>query len=997
LLGTIENESFGRTYTSYKEIAAADAVLVSAKPITALNVGQDFTTTEKRFGMNAYRFDIKYGAEESAYKEMSDQYFNGFWHYGEYLVSSFEGVEFSLILSGEYSAIKKGSFVKITGSEKVYLVSDTPIVSSDGTATIDGTLKNLKKTRVPISEIPDSMIDYTQFYGVQPQLVRNITSAADIVAETASLVGEKLFVSFYEKIVEFPKPENGDFVVVDGKYVAITSEGDEINIDGTIDPITGSMIPKYTTATKRTSPEKVTYYPLTSDHLTQIDAGTFRFKNVTPKVFSLSGDCSSDGVFSKSDAAAGHLFEMQFSEDVVTNGKTPFVVMRSGANGFFNWSNVFRDQPSFSVADGSAFYGSAAQTGAGGVVDFATVNNFVSDESYLKSTMFPQYEIAVYDVVENPDFGNALKLADDSEFYIPNISLMKSKTQDSRYGTAADSGSGTPIPFGPRSKYQYRMELESVAASNLPAGGLYGSKPKTAIETALNWRDYGAYIYPDGKTIEKTAKALESEAKKVFLLVRTATIPSAEGHSVFVIGATKNDGSTVSNATIPVYNDGIRDAFEFEMNAAGLYVSEVIESVEDLKIKTTSNTISTVPELLSHLTGETVDLPTRDNWFVGGQIEEQTDKFKIVTQVCKQSFIAGYTNRFGEASFVDWLNDESTESFDDDSSIIDDTISNFSTSPVEKAFNEFEVKAHKENNNWRQRLFVAKVDADAFPDYAVYLPYTENGNGDFSFYSGINAFLISYTSIWSKLPPAGTLTKFTVGGVVYSAVVKSSYIDINDYTYIELKPESISPTVTGSPVGTLTGQQITFADVENASWKSYVGGVNDYAEAKEIWTVAHNSYLINKRKRTPPTDRTELTFAIDRNLFDGVTTNDSTIEYGRQYFENMVYWSTRQKLQVNYDLPITPQTITRELVSKVLFSDALITPAVGEYGNGRVVSLGVDTRKHRIKLSILFDTLFFAPPVTVQTSEIHESGFAVTDIIETGTNDSEIVETGLIS
>jgi hypothetical protein len=104
-----------------------------------------------------------------------------------------------------------------------------------------------------------------------------------------------------------------------------------------------------------------------------------------------------------------------------------------------------------------------------------------------------------------------------------------------------------------------------------------------------------------------------------------------------------------------------------------------------------------------------------------------------------------------------------------------------------------------------------------------------------------------------------------------------------------------------------------------------------------------------------------------------------------------VDWTTKQKLLVSFNLPITPETIKIELMDRIDFKDAIITPEDGEYGKGFVVGVQVDPKKYVIKCSIMFE-----PDFMIRRSqgggEIIESGMSIVDIYESGDADTDIVE-----
>ena len=181
-------------------------------------------------------------------------------------------------------------------------------------------------------------------------------------------------------------------------------------------------------------------------------------------------------------------------------------------------------------------------------------------------------------------------------------------------------------------------------------------------------------------------------------------------------------------------------------------------------------------------------------------------------------------------------------------------------------------------------------------------------------------------------------------------------------------------------------------NAEEILWKTFVVGINSYPDAKDLWTVAHQSWLINNRIRKAPTDRTNLSWAVDLDTFYGVTSYDETVEYAQSYFKMLVEWTTRQKLQCSYELPITPETVKLNIVDNILFNDAIILPNPSEYGAGWLTSVKVDPNKDIIKCGVTFEPNFFAPPLPQVTGDIIEDQSNVDDIIEDQSNVDDIIE-----
>lgn len=357
----------------------------------------------------------------------------------------------------------------------------------------------------------------------------------------------------------------------------------------------------------------------------------------------------------------------------------------------------------------------------------------------------------------------------------------------------------------------------------------------------------------------------------------------------------------------------------------------------------------------------------------------------------------------------------------DDSIIIDKSISNFKLSPIEKCYNEFVIDWHKFGDKTLGQITITNIDQDAFPAYSdgetqwldpvlVTNPFIENG-----LYTTDGALI--YVTL-RKIEDATLITqidanlnigwKWNVRAFGNSVTIETDRMLLDTQssitkTYRFARTGGTAPQSTSNYYFYLVSAQMENTTITNY-WRNFVIGVDDYVTAKDLWNRAKKSYILNKRIRKAPTDRTQLEYAIETNFLDGPKTNTTKYpqwnttsinydEYAFKYTQQLVEWSTKQKLQVSYSVPITTDTIKIELMDNILLNDPIITPEIGEFGKGWVTSIQLDPKKNQIKLTVTFEVLFFVPPTMSDIcGDIWERGYNTIDIIETGSNPDNILE-----
>lgn len=437
----------------------------------------------------------------------------------------------------------------------------------------------------------------------------------------------------------------------------------------------------------------------------------------------------------------------------------------------------------------------------------------------------------------------------------------------------------------------------------------------------------------------------------------------------------------------------------------------------------------TIGKVLASLSGSTTVSNIRPTYYVGQYINEQVDKYGVIATLCRQGFIGGYTNKNGDSIFKRIGEAESAVAHNN-TNIIDKSIKNFKHTSIAKVYNEFDIKYNYTNNTPTGNITINKVDEDKFPDnplipgVGIYKP--EEGGVDpnafqfsdantctsskiyfleevydeygFNFQFGDTFYIdivpkdgAEYNGLNGKFE--GTVIAVDRG---YDSVIGANavWITSNPTPATTLVIDNPDPAIV-YPIGiTLNNSSITETSLESSSntleWQKWVTGVKSYNDAKALWNKAHEAYLVTGSINKAPSNRTDLKWAVDRSWFYNSVEYDSTQEYAYDYLNKLLDWTSYQKLQVNYSLPITVSNLTDlDLLTTVNFSDPIITPDVGEFGQGWITKFEVNPRTDRIDVQLTFDPQY----LRMSAGKVKICG----DIIEDVNNEDSIVEHSIIA
>jgi hypothetical protein len=147
-------------------------------------------------------------------------------------------------------------------------------------------------------------------------------------------------------------------------------------------------------------------------------------------------------------------------------------------------------------------------------------------------------------------------------------------------------------------------------------------------------------------------------------------------------------------------------------------------------------------------------------------------------------------------------------------------------------------------------------------------------------------------------------------------------------------------------------------------WKTYIGGVspNSYPDAEKMWLFAHESFDIAGASQALPKNLSELpwytnTYDFNSSTFEGANKTDSPF----RYLQNLSEWTTLQKDEVKFNIPISSTYVTLELLDYVSFSDPIYTD--NEVRHGWITGIEFTPTKNVMRLVVTLE----ADPVIVDT------------------------------
>jgi hypothetical protein len=148
----------------------------------------------------------------------------------------------------------------------------------------------------------------------------------------------------------------------------------------------------------------------------------------------------------------------------------------------------------------------------------------------------------------------------------------------------------------------------------------------------------------------------------------------------------------------------------------------------------------------------------------------------------------------------------------------------------------------------------------------------------------------------------------------------------------------------------------TFPPQSDISWYNYVPGLSnqDWFQAANIWYQCILSYQRNAVSQLATTQISELPWFIDESIFSRNSTLDPTDSAAWAFLQFLVYWSTRQKDIVTYNIPLNENTAGTELLDCIQFRDTVYT--ANSDRTGWITSIEIDATNNQLILQVILQS-----------------------------------------
>jgi len=391
---------------------------------------------------------------------------------------------------------------------------------------------------------------------------------------------------------------------------------------------------------------------------------------------------------------------------------------------------------------------------------------------------------------------------------------------------------------------------------------------------------------------------------------------------------------------------------------------------------------------------------TRDNWRTGRQVKKRQLSSKYLKELAAQSFVGIYPDRYGRRHTKSFLDDLSTiwTHADDNGTIIKNSLSKFEATPINELFNDFKIDYdwNPGLGQFNETIFVTNTDARTEADpYNASFPSENESTGidqDFSAPADLTSVTIEADETNGNAQMTASPSWAEVGGAISfddGSGNKFSYARITSIVSNQVYFTMQNQGEIGA--GTYTTGSLTDHGTNVKKWTTWVGGVNDYENAKGYWEICYRSWLKTQTVNKLPADLGSCRWYINGAAFDGTgTQNDASAAH--LFLANLTSWTTRQKFRALYSIPISKNNIQIDLLDYVSFKDQKYTN--GEFYTGYVEKIKIDPTRDRIDLEVILkppDLETFPP----DTDLIIETGNAPDTITELGNNPNTITEIGV--
>jgi len=351
-------------------------------------------------------------------------------------------------------------------------------------------------------------------------------------------------------------------------------------------------------------------------------------------------------------------------------------------------------------------------------------------------------------------------------------------------------------------------------------------------------------------------------------------------------------------------------------------------------------------------------------WHVGHTLTERKNSIEYLSELCAHTFVGMFGTRTGKRgikSFQNLAAEPVPTVIYDASIILNQSVESYKKSDISQLFNNFLINYSYDPalQTFLRSFFVANIDK--FSSFPI----------DTEMEVVPNSLATSTTSV---VIGTGDKTLTTQTCLDYKTDQDVRILkDTSNYMIGRVISYNITTGVMIVSVGIVQGSG-TYSNwdinrVDMPTWYTCFGGLLGsynfssvgYAESKVIWDKCRASYVSNKVIKQAQSDVSDLSWFIDRSLFDSTSTWGTGDKSSAYYFLRLLsQWTTISKNIVTFSVPINSSTILEELLNYEGFSDIFYTN--GKQQNGWVTGIELNTAEDSIRLTM---TLL---PVEVQNA-----------------------------
>lgn len=612
---TLKDYIFGYNNTVYVPIIKDEKPILTETFVKRVLPSGDFSISNWKL----------YSDSNIPYINGNESYFNGGTRQARNQVTS-ESKLYDIYLNGHHTKIVKDMYLKFNGDDQFYSI--TEVVT--GAYPASGSVPQIKYTKVTIFDITDKIVGYEQFYGSTQEFTSPTVTDALKVADSSSLT-----ISVYQKGLYFA-PTEGTYVTDEnGRYQARDKDGNLIYLEGTLNP-DGSVTIITTQYTTIQKPKSISYFSVQDGDtfITEFNSGSAKHLESKFTSISVPNDNNPGGEFTKLPSSKVFYVKADFEDKL---DGTPYVLLSSMQNSKEHWYSAgagftrYLNSPDYPISFPGGYHS-----------DFTNSPLSISETA---QSYFTEYEIGVSQVVNDLDSG-MIAVSGAVGGNRPSIILPNVRWKTDVVNVGAD----------------FSITVKSAAVTNIPFIGLNYTSDEPFITTdnpVINWRNYNSVSNPSFTGYGERRFYPES----VVEFEGITSAPTSTSNSLIFDITISSEGQDAglqytyrTPTTQTVCDLGWGNKASIGINSIGVYKINTIGSVEDITLSKHVPATDTLPKVLSDLSGTSVDLPNR-NWTVGGQITEE-NAYTVITSMCKQSMVGGYTDRFGATKFKEITNDQ---------------------------------------------------------------------------------------------------------------------------------------------------------------------------------------------------------------------------------------------------------------------------------------------------------------------------------------------------